>query len=608
MVSIGTFPDETPAGSPPAAPGACGDDRRGARWFVGGVWALMVLAALAYVWKFGSNVPFYDEWNMVAVLVGDREVDLSWLWSEHNGHRILLPRLLMLGLYRLTGGDFRAGMYFNVLALAALAAALIRVAGRSRGRTRYADAFFPVLLLHWGHGENFLWSWQISLVTPAVLAGVFLVILVERGTTLSPGSAVLAGACLVMLPLCGMPGLVYVVPLAPWLAYAGIHSWRSGEPAGKRTGLALWALVSAALALVAVYLLDYPELERHPHLDVKATLETTLEFLTGGLGSQAASFWPFSGAGVFGLFFLTGGILVWSLRRARSVDRSRVVGLLCFLSAVALLALSVGLGRPGFGFTPRYSVFAAPAFCCAYFIWGICSPPAVNHLAQMSLFSLAAFMLALNFQAGRDYGRDRRDHARAFVSDLQSGEPVSKLLARHAPALCPCPFGEGVAFHDWLDYCLRALHRARIGPFRSLQETEPAFREIPVPIPSSGPDPPPDGADEELPAEPHLRLNLKTPRFVCGIRLRYSRTIFSNWDSIHREGSPLFLQVFWKKSGQRRFTEAQRFIHCWDYEPEVKTVTIWVYAELEQLRIHPANTPGVFELSEVTLLAPAAED
>src|SRR5215217_1322068 len=104
-------------------------------YFVWATWALTFFAALAFILCFGSNVPYWDEWSMVEALVGDRSVDAQWLWSEHNGHRIPLPRLLLLGLYRLSGSDFRAGMYFNVVALGALSFAMIWLAKVKRGRT-----------------------------------------------------------------------------------------------------------------------------------------------------------------------------------------------------------------------------------------------------------------------------------------------------------------------------------------------------------------------------------------------------------------------------------------------------------------------------------------
>ena len=74
-------------------------------------------------------------------------MNLGWLWSEHNGHRIPLPRLVLLGIYGATGSDFRAGMYFNVLVLSFLALVMIQTAAAQRGYVSYTDAFFAVVLL-----------------------------------------------------------------------------------------------------------------------------------------------------------------------------------------------------------------------------------------------------------------------------------------------------------------------------------------------------------------------------------------------------------------------------------------------------------------------------
>ena len=81
------------------------------------VWGALFLAALTFVWKFGSNVPYWDEWEVVPGLTRDRPVDASWLWASHNGRRIPLPKLLLVAAYRFTGSDFRVGRYADVLAL-----------------------------------------------------------------------------------------------------------------------------------------------------------------------------------------------------------------------------------------------------------------------------------------------------------------------------------------------------------------------------------------------------------------------------------------------------------------------------------------------------------
>ncbi len=103
---------------------------------------------------------FEMKWNLVDAITGAQPVTLQWLRAPHNGHRIPFPRLVLLGLYKASGGDFRVGMYFNVTVLAAAAAILMWASKRNRGKTSVADAVFPMLLLHWGHYENLLWSWQ----------------------------------------------------------------------------------------------------------------------------------------------------------------------------------------------------------------------------------------------------------------------------------------------------------------------------------------------------------------------------------------------------------------------------------------------------------------
>src|SRR5439155_19383440 len=110
-------------GYPELEPSTRGATRRVCNFSVGSasaarivrsVWAALVVAAVGYVIHFGSNVPFWDDWNMVDVITGAQPATLQWLWSPYGGHRLPLPRLILFGLYKLSGADFRVGMYFNV--------------------------------------------------------------------------------------------------------------------------------------------------------------------------------------------------------------------------------------------------------------------------------------------------------------------------------------------------------------------------------------------------------------------------------------------------------------------------------------------------------------
>ena len=87
-----------------------------------------------------------------------------------------VPRLIFLGLNRLTTIDMRVTMYFDVLVMAALAAAMILTATRLRGRPSAADAFFPLVLLHWGQAANLLWGWQLQFFASVALVCVALLL------------------------------------------------------------------------------------------------------------------------------------------------------------------------------------------------------------------------------------------------------------------------------------------------------------------------------------------------------------------------------------------------------------------------------------------------
>src|SRR5256885_15978231 len=97
-----------PAVSRPAGP----ESEAGAPVFVWVVWLVMTLAAFAYVARYGSALPNLDEWEAVLPLcVGAQPINAATLWAQHNEARYPLLRLLYLSLLKVSGYDFRAGMF-----------------------------------------------------------------------------------------------------------------------------------------------------------------------------------------------------------------------------------------------------------------------------------------------------------------------------------------------------------------------------------------------------------------------------------------------------------------------------------------------------------------
>jgi hypothetical protein len=398
-------------------------------------WAGTLAILLGFIARDGRNLPFEEDWLMVAPMTHLEPNLPAWLWSQNSEHRLPLPRLINLGLLRATG-DFRSTMVFDTLILAAVAAGMIVAARRLRGgRTSLADAFFPLLLLHLGQWDNLLWAWQIQFVLPTVLACVLLLVIVARPSAPPSGVAGIGAALAVLsLPLAGANGLVLTPALAAWLVYAW---WKRPEGAAAVPGgraAALGAML--ACVLCGIYFVGYqssPWNEASPGL--AATLATTGKFVVFGLGPVTAKAWVAFGVvtAAIVLASLTG--LVEALRTQKE-ERLRVLGLLAFFAAFAILAAALGWGRAGRvaeteRMSPRYALLAAPLLCGAYFALLLYGSGRLRRLGPVALALLAALLFPLNTREGLK----RRDWfgagMAAFERDLASGASIETLASRH---------------------------------------------------------------------------------------------------------------------------------------------------------------------------------
>src|SRR5262245_27674593 len=260
-----------------------------------GVWAILSLAALAFVATIGANAPYADEWEFVPVLLG-HEPQLPWLWAQHNEHRLPLPRAIYLVLFKLTH-DFRAGMVLQVAMLSALALALMRLAAKLRGGPHWADTFFPVSLLHVGHWENFVMGYQICFALFAVLTSSLAVVALRITRENAFRCGVLAGVLLALLALTGSSGLAAVPPVAAWLVFVAFNVWRSGS---KRNGAILFLLAVLPLVYLGGYFIGYHRPEHHPvpSSDPLAVLRVAGEVLSMSLGYGVYNVWWAVFAGV----------------------------------------------------------------------------------------------------------------------------------------------------------------------------------------------------------------------------------------------------------------------------------------------------------------------
>jgi hypothetical protein len=427
--------------------------------FVWGVWLVVLVAALWLVSAVGSNVPIWEEWTLVPYLTGDEPATLTWFWSQHNEHRIPLPRLVTLIFLR-AFGDFRSLNVLNALALGVLAAAFILATGRIRGRTAWADALYPLLLLNWGHVDNLLWSFQVQFILSTGLFGGILLGIATAGTELGKRQAALLGLAILLLPLCGANGLALVPTLSVWFVGMAASAWRSGQPSQTSRAAVLVVCTELSLVLCGLCFVGYTRaFHLTPCPGAAAALVTSGEVLAASLGQIGELLWPVSGVCVFGLILGLGGFLAWKLVRAPA-ERLRALGLLMAALGLGLLVAAIGWGRSGFGkgagLAPRYVTVSCPFLCWAGIVWVLFRPIRLAGAAQALLLLVAFAGAGYNGWKGLEYGRSRHAETFEFEKELWAGASLEELTYRF-DTLSTDPFH--------FTKHLEMLRNARMGPF-----------------------------------------------------------------------------------------------------------------------------------------------
>jgi hypothetical protein len=437
----------------PAPPPASRTPRRSDRWSAPVVWATTVglaVVGVVHIAVYGRNVPLAEDWHLVRPLTGAEPSFWGWVWAQNNEHRLPVARLIHLGLLEVFH-DFRAGAVFDTLLMAAVAAVLVLVARRLRGRTSVVDAAFPLLLLHPGNWENLFWSWQMQFVVVAAMALVLLAALAGSGDPPSRGATWTAAAALVLLPLGGGTAL----PLVPFaVAAVLVLGWSSN----RRLAVAASAL---AVAETGLYFVGWKAATWYPdNPGPPETAETAGKLLALGWGPAARGRYA-------PLLLLTAAVLVPAavvlVRAARRPGPPRraaiVLGL--FLLGIGATAGAVAYGRaalvPTEGLADRYAIVTVPALIGAWFVVERLGPGGVRRLVQGLVLAGAVLLLPVNWQRGYGWRDWYAGEMRAVERDIADGATAEELADRHGDFLMHWD-------HDELVRRIELLRDAGIGP------------------------------------------------------------------------------------------------------------------------------------------------
>lgn len=393
--------------------------------FVLVIWMVMTILNVVYILLYCANMPWGDEWWFIAALTGEEPFG-PWLWELHNEHRVPLPRLIYYGLFQLTL-DFRSGCWLISFCLAASALILIREVRRLRGRSHWADAYFPIALLHWGHYENMLMGYQLFFSLVLLLQVLIAVRMLRWTPQTSFRRGVEVGLLLWPLMLCGGPGVVLSLMTALWLV------WLAFSQRSVRS-LVLLGLALVPMVYFGIYIDGYQKPPAHPDpAGVWPAVSMTFEVLTMSYGMPMRHIWPISGLLVAVAIGLGVGRLIWVIFRCSS-ERQRAVGLLILMAATGALCFVIGWGRSGFGsgygFWSRYAMFAWPAIGITYLAWLLPASEGSRRSGLVTIILFVGCLLVLipNIAYGFVNGRQHQRWANNVQHDLRTDQPLDAII------------------------------------------------------------------------------------------------------------------------------------------------------------------------------------
>ena len=300
-----------------------------------------VAVVVLLVLRHGVNVPFWDQWELVGPLTRLQDGTLGWgeIFRQHNEHRMVVPKIVMLSLASLTGWNVVAEMLASTLlavAVLGLLIALTRPILRPAGPMVRLWATFTIsaMLFSQAQWQNWLWGWQVQWFLGA-LAAVSAIALATWSLASGRPWAHVAGAA--------AAALACQFSIASGVVVWGCCALVFAFHAQRRRILPIWLAV--AIAASAVFLVGYERAPGHPSL--LSAVEHPLSFLlflgnylSGPLGRHAA----------IGIAVALGfGVLAVMAARRRRREPQAIVPWIALGAFAGANAALTGIGRVGMG-------------------------------------------------------------------------------------------------------------------------------------------------------------------------------------------------------------------------------------------------------------------
>ena len=419
-----------------------------------------------------SVVPISDEWQEIDVVATapHHRPPISWLWTQHNEHRVVFYRLLLLADIHLFHGKHWIS-FVSIFAVQCgfliLLARLLFLGGCGGTLTRSLTGLAAFCLFCPSQWENFMWAFQISFFLP----GFFLV---------------LALLCLLRHQQVDSSQRVQNVDLGLSILGASAATYSNGN------GVVVWPIllmfavmlgaklktlaiyVVAGGVLIGSYLYHYasPSYHTSPWYSVRHPL-AILEYATKYMGVILPPWVKLRdlvavSTGTFGLLAgVVAAFLVLTRFQWKKAYIVTLLGLMLFSLATALIT---ALGRVGVGvdqaYQSRYQTFNLLFWFAVVSLWLLIADRMTPRLLRIMLASIPVVMLiaaVVLFPLCLRASRLVTQRSQAAAVTLVTGVPDKQALGRLYPPDPGIPWRDAEYFREEHLFMFSASSFERMG-------------------------------------------------------------------------------------------------------------------------------------------------
>lgn len=386
----------------------------------------LLLIHFSAIRKYAVNIPFEDDWLMFAGDNHPASIDLHWLYTQQNEHRIATTKLLIWLQFQLNGWHYRDSLFLNLAIFGLLLICLVWFVRKvTHVVPVWAVLGFTIFLLSPFNWFNHFMALQVALHLYVLFFFISCGLLFHERQRFRE---LLLGCLTSVLGIYSQGGgfVSTTLLLGAFACFKALRIFRATGKGERRQELfQLLLVVGIVGSALAIWIIGYSKPPGHPVIVYLYTRNFWLFFLnlvSLGFGRERIStFW-----GIVCILIVLTPVLAEIWKRRGNLSGAHWTAYVAVFGVLADLA-SVSAGRAGFGVIAaksyRYFEFAMPLILLSVANWAIFlrHQKGLSKVALVGLFCFCAagFAHEWSFDMYRTHSVQRLEGARCVKAYYQ---------------------------------------------------------------------------------------------------------------------------------------------------------------------------------------------